>query len=430
MDVAGYADWVALFMFELGIEEPALVIGHSFGGAVAIKLARDHPSLVRYLILLNAVGSGTRRYPWDWAAGFAREFWPVPQALEMMQAMRSDFAPNLVRNPVGVIRAGLVARDIDLRTEMTDLRMLDVPVLALTSDRDRVIPLSAFETVCGTLGADSRVVSGGHAWLLVDPDAFDEVLASTIDIHVARHEACRTADRRREIEGYLERTHISQRDIRSLLASAAPLWLLSDSASNLARDLVLCRPPLKKNQVRAMARHIMDSQSHRLTIAALDRPGLLADSAAVLAAAGLSISSAAASTWKSPKLALHSFVVSSDIEMNSGAWDELGTRLRTMVAARKMPSPLIGPLRSVVVTVQGVEDRSIVKVVAPDATGLLSSICRYFQDHGVNIEALRAATQAGVADDTFLVKGEVDRRELQEHLAQGGTVALNRPPPS
>src|SRR5579863_530000 len=58
MDIAGYAQWVASFMEEVGITEPALVIGHSFGGGVAIKLAKEVPSRVGYLILLNALGSG------------------------------------------------------------------------------------------------------------------------------------------------------------------------------------------------------------------------------------------------------------------------------------------------------------------------------------------------------------------------------------
>src|ERR1700722_4703084 len=43
MDIGGYADWIASFMFEVGIDEPALVIGHSFGGGVAIKLAWNQP---------------------------------------------------------------------------------------------------------------------------------------------------------------------------------------------------------------------------------------------------------------------------------------------------------------------------------------------------------------------------------------------------
>ena len=43
-------------MSRVGIDQPALVIGHSFGGGVAIKLARGHVERIRYLVLLNAKG--------------------------------------------------------------------------------------------------------------------------------------------------------------------------------------------------------------------------------------------------------------------------------------------------------------------------------------------------------------------------------------
>lgn len=330
MNLDGYADWVTSFMYEVGIQEPALVIGHSFGGGVAIKLARNQPRLVRYLVLLNAIGGVNARHPWEWAMGYAREIWPVSDALEVMNAMRGDLVPNLLRNPLGLARAGLLARSVDLRAELADLRTFEVPVLALTSDRDRLIPRSAFEAVCDTVGADRRVVSGGHAWLLADPDSFEEVLASTIDVQVAEHRASRAADRRSEIERLLRGGHLSKRDIRSLLGSAAPLWLLSESAPALAGDLVLCRPKLQKDEIRALARHIEASTLVRITIAARDRQGLLADSAAVLTASGLSIFNASASTWRSRRLALHSLSLRAECSSTALRWDSLGKRLQSM----------------------------------------------------------------------------------------------------
>jgi glycine cleavage system regulatory protein len=69
------------------------------------------------------------------------------------------------------------------------------------------------------------------------------------------------------------------------------------------------------------------------------------------------------------------------------------------------------------VIVEGADDRSIVKVVAPDEHGLLATICRYFQSHKVNIESLQARSRHGVARDTFLVIGTVDAEDLKTHLA-------------
>jgi glycine cleavage system regulatory protein len=416
MNIGGYADWVASFMSEVGIEEPAVVIGHSFGGGVAIKLARNHPALVRYLVLLNAIGGVDARRPWEWAMGFGREFWPPSETLDLMLAIRADLVPNFLRNPLGLARAGLLAQRVDLRLELAELKKSGVPVLALTGDRDTVIPRSAFEAVCNTVGADRRVVSGGHAWLLVDPDSFGEVLASTVDVQVAEHKAARAADRRSEIERLLRGTHLSKRDINALLASAAPLWLLSDSAPALAGDLVLCRPKLKKGEVRARARRIEASTLVRLTIVARDRRGLLADSAAVLTAAGMSIANASASTWEQHHLALHSFIVGGGAQFGSASWEALGKQLQNMVATDTAPSLGLRPLHHVTVTVQGADDRSIVNVVAPDEQGLLATICRYFQVQDVNIETLQARTRNGMADDTFLVIGNVDAGGLKAHL--------------
>jgi len=156
----GYATWVADFMSAVEIDEPALVIGHSFGGGVAIKLAHRQPQLVRYLVLLNAVGGVAPRPPWEWLGGFAREFWPLPQAWEMAQAVGADVLPNLVRNPLGLLRVARLAQLADLRSESADLRASRVPVLVLTSEGDGVIPRTAFETLCDAVGTNGRVVSG------------------------------------------------------------------------------------------------------------------------------------------------------------------------------------------------------------------------------------------------------------------------------
>ena len=77
-------------------------------------------------------------------------------------------------------------------------------------------------------------------------------------------------------------------------------------------------------------------------------------------------------------------------------------------------------------TVQGAGDRSIVKVVAPDEQGLLATICRYFQVHDVNIETLQARTRNGVANDTFLVIGNVDAEGLKALLQHPPALAVAR----
>src|SRR5260370_26373658 len=53
LNFGGYANWVAHFLDAVGVTEPVFVVGHSFGGGVAIKLAHDHPRLGPSLVLIN-----------------------------------------------------------------------------------------------------------------------------------------------------------------------------------------------------------------------------------------------------------------------------------------------------------------------------------------------------------------------------------------
>ncbi|MGH9275695.1 MAG: alpha/beta fold hydrolase, partial [Acidimicrobiales bacterium] len=256
MDIDGYAAWVSSFMVEAGIDEPALLIGHSFGGGVAVKLAHTRPDLVRYLVLLNAVGGVAPRPALEWVAGFGRELWPLPDAIEMVQAMRVDLVPNLMRNPLGLARAGRLAQTADLHTELADLRDRGVPVLVLTSEGDGVIPRGAFEAVCAAVGTDGRVVSGKHSWLLADPDSFGEVLGGIVDVQVAEHRTSRASGQAGEVASLLRRTRISHLTARALLRDAPPLWLMSETPATLAGDLALCHPKLRRDEVRAVARPI------------------------------------------------------------------------------------------------------------------------------------------------------------------------------
>jgi [protein-PII] uridylyltransferase len=221
------------------------------------------------------------------------------------------------------------------------------------------------------------------------------------------------------VAGLLGRTRISDRTARALIRQAPPLWLMSESATTLAGDLALCHPKLRRDEVRAVARPIRGSRAVRLTVVAADRRGLLADSAAVLALNKLSITQASAATWPDRQLALHSFVVDGGDSLDEAGWNKLGDDLRALVATQSTLVPSLRPVGRVRVTIQGGDgDRSLARVTARDQLGLLSALCRWFAAHGANIESLHARTVDGVADDTFLVVGQLDGDALVRHLGQ------------
>src|SRR4051812_30220532 len=59
--ISGYARWASDFLDVLEVREQAVVMGHSFGGGVAVRLAYEHRARVRSLVLVNAVGGSSWR---------------------------------------------------------------------------------------------------------------------------------------------------------------------------------------------------------------------------------------------------------------------------------------------------------------------------------------------------------------------------------
>jgi pimeloyl-ACP methyl ester carboxylesterase/glycine cleavage system regulatory protein len=420
VSIADYAGWTEAFMDAVGIGEPALVVGHSFGGGVAIKLAQTYPDRVGYLVLLNSVGVATNRPVWEWALRLGGELLPTRQGIETMRAMRDDFVANLVRNPLGLIRAGELARKADLRDELAELRERGLPVLALMTTDDGVIPRTAFEALCNAVGTDGRLVSGRHSWLLADPDSFDEVLANVVEVRVADHRAAVATSRAADVADALRDTKVPRRVVGALLRDAPPLWLMSASPTVLAGDLALCHPTFGRDEVRAVARQMHDPNTFRLTVVAADRRGLLADTAGVLGAHGLSIAAASAATWPKRGIALHSLTITDAAEVEPTTWERLGHDLRAVGAHGGNLRPAFEPSGRASVTINETgADHTLVRIAATDQIGLLSAICRWFADHGVSIESLHATTEDGNARDVLVVTGPFDASVLARHLSGG-----------
>ena len=193
--LGGYAAWVDALLDSLDITERAVIVGHSFGGGVAIRLAHDHPDRARSLVLVNSIGgsawrSGSgitsiaERPLWDWGLHFPADVWPIRQATRVLPVIAEDLVPNLLRNPRSLVKVAGLARRADLRAELETLRDRGMPVTIIWAERDGVIPRESFEALCVASGVEGTVVEGSHSWLLADPEQFGEVI--TNDVRVAR----------------------------------------------------------------------------------------------------------------------------------------------------------------------------------------------------------------------------------------------------
>ena len=191
----GYAQWVADLLDSLGVEEPAVVVGHSFGGGVSVRFAHDFRARVRSLVLVNSIGGSswrsgrtlrsiTERPLWDWGLHFPGDVWPLRQATRVLPVVVEDLLPNLVRNPRAIVKVANLARRADLRTELETLRDTGLSISIIWGTRDGIIPRESFEALCIASGVEGTVVEGSHSWLLADPQHFGEVI--TNDVRVAQ----------------------------------------------------------------------------------------------------------------------------------------------------------------------------------------------------------------------------------------------------
>jgi pimeloyl-ACP methyl ester carboxylesterase len=194
-DLAGFVAWVEHFLDDVGITEPALVMGHSFGGGVAIRFAHDHGERTRALVLVNSIGgsawthkgstirSMAERPLWDWGIHLPADIFPARQARKVLPVIVAEALPNLLRDPRAFWSAAGLARRADLTTELDELRSRGLPVVVLWGRSDQIITQDSFEAMCLALGSPHVItVPGTHSWLIADPDAFGEVMTNVLDV--------------------------------------------------------------------------------------------------------------------------------------------------------------------------------------------------------------------------------------------------------
>lgn len=193
LSLAGYGSWVADFLEAVGHTSPVIVVGHSFGGGVAIRLAHDVPDRVAGVILVNSIGGSAwtdrtgamralaERPLWDWGLHLGADVLPWRQLHRVVPVVLRDAITNAAGNPAAVWRVAHLARSADLRPELEELKRRRLPVVILWGSQDRVLPQSSFTALRLALGeARVETVEGDHGWLIRDPRAFGEIITNVL----------------------------------------------------------------------------------------------------------------------------------------------------------------------------------------------------------------------------------------------------------
>lgn len=158
--------WVAAWMDAAGIES-AHLIGHSMGGALALRLAAGAPRRVRRLVLVDAAAVPTSRFLPGYALPFARALRHLaPTFLPVLAFDAARAGPRTLR------RAAADLLRQDLREDAAQVR---APTLIVWGAEDTLVPLRVGRLLRAQIPEARLLVlpHAGHVPMYDDPQVFD-----------------------------------------------------------------------------------------------------------------------------------------------------------------------------------------------------------------------------------------------------------------
>jgi len=175
-----YANCIIDFLDRLNVKK-AHLIGHSIGGAIAIKIAASRPSLVSSLIVVDSTGIPLGSLPEvvlrrsiEMPAQIgAIKFKPLTQML--LSSLHNNFFKT--RN---VIQTAWLSLEKDLRPLLSQINS---PCLVLWGENDLFTPLKLGQELAeGIKGSRLVVVEGEyHEWSMFRPEKFAPIIFDFID---------------------------------------------------------------------------------------------------------------------------------------------------------------------------------------------------------------------------------------------------------
>ena len=184
--LADYADCLAGFIAALGLDRPH-VVGHSFGGGLAIELAHRHPSVPRSLVLVGAYAG--------WAGSLPAE--EVDARLASFLALEEPFVPRSFPGlfsdampPEAAAELTRIMEDVRLAPSKTMIRAfaaadlrpalpaIDVPTLLLYGEDDVRSPRFVADHLHTNIPGSQLVMLPrlGHELYLESPETFIDAI--------------------------------------------------------------------------------------------------------------------------------------------------------------------------------------------------------------------------------------------------------------
>ncbi len=182
-EVWGSAEYAAHLVPGIAGGGPYVVVAHSFGGRVAVRLAATHPELVSALVLTGVPLVRATAAPKPAlslrVAKHLRAAHLVPQSV--VDRLRRNAGSADYRAAQGVMR-GVLVRVVgeDYREDLATIAASGIPVHLVWGEDDDAAPLAGARLAAEALGVDVTVVPGaGH--LLEGPVA-DAVRVRLVEV--------------------------------------------------------------------------------------------------------------------------------------------------------------------------------------------------------------------------------------------------------
>ncbi|MEI7579629.1 MAG: alpha/beta hydrolase [bacterium] len=178
MQLEDYVDFVIDFIKKLELKKPIL-LGHSFGGQIAARLASREKHLLSQLILVNAAGinpaNTVKKFIFKKIAKTGKRIFKLPGLKQLERPVKSIFYKYIVRerdylnaNKMKATMANVVETHLEHA-----LVQITVPTLLIWSEKDTYTPLWQGEKMASLIsGSRLQVVAGArHNLPLKDPQA-------------------------------------------------------------------------------------------------------------------------------------------------------------------------------------------------------------------------------------------------------------------
>lgn len=183
--------------FVSSLPGPAVWIGWSLGGLVALQVARDQPSMVERLVLIGSTPRFAQAPDWSWAmsgktleqfaSDLERDYRATLQRFLSLQCGHGEAERELLRDlrailfehgesDIQTLRNGLeILKTADMRAA---LPAITAPTLVIHGARDQLAPRAAGEYLAAQLPQArlALIESAGHAPFLSHPEVVRQQL--------------------------------------------------------------------------------------------------------------------------------------------------------------------------------------------------------------------------------------------------------------